>query len=104
VKLNRGNIQSLEQGDFELGKRKPQVKSLNDNPIHKKVMGRFRVKNGYKVLPSNRFYNHITLFSGAGEFDGSTKGIDHLLGMILRFGEHRCSGRVKNHQFLSCER
>jgi hypothetical protein len=64
----------------------------------------FRVKNGHEILPSHRLYNNIALFSGTGEFDGSTKGIDHILGVVLRFGKHRRSRRVKNHQFLSCER
>jgi hypothetical protein len=67
-------------------------------------MGRIRVNYSHEILSAHRLYNDITLFPGTRESDGSSKGLDTILGMVFGLGEHRCSGRIEKHQFLSCER
>jgi hypothetical protein len=67
-------------------------------------MGRIRDNYGHEILSAHRLYNNITLFPGASESDGPSKGLDTILGMVFGLGEHRCSGRIEKHQFLSCER
>jgi hypothetical protein len=77
---------------------------LYDNPIHQKIVGGIRVKYSHEILSAHRLYNDVTLFPGTGESDGSSKGVNIILGVVFGFGEHRCSGRVEKHQLLSCER
>jgi hypothetical protein len=77
---------------------------LYNNPIHQKVVGGIRVNYSHEIPSAHRLYNNVTLFPGTGESDGSSKGRNTILGMIFGLGEHRCSGRVEKHQFLSCER
>jgi hypothetical protein len=36
----------MKLGDFERSEREPKVKSLHNNPIHQKVVGRIRVNYG----------------------------------------------------------
>jgi hypothetical protein len=94
----------VKQRNLKLGERKPKVEGLHDNPIHQKIVGGMRINYGYKVLAAHRFYDNVTLLPRTRKFDGSSKGLDIILGMVFRLGEHRCSGRIKEHQFLSCER
>jgi hypothetical protein len=77
---------------------------LYDNPIHQKIVRGIRVKYSHEILSAHRLYNDVTLFPGTGESDGSSKGVNTILGVVFGFGEHRCSRRVEKHQLLSCER
>jgi hypothetical protein len=102
--LDGSNIQGLKQRNLKLGEREPQVKGLYDNPIHQKIVGGIRINYGHEILSAHGLYNDVTLFPGTRKLDGSSKGLDTILGMVFGLGEHRCSGRIEEHQFLSCER
>jgi hydroxyacyl-ACP dehydratase HTD2-like protein with hotdog domain len=76
MKLNRSNIENMKQRNFKLCKRKPNVKGLNDNPIHKKIMGRILVNYSDKLLNVHMLHYDITLLTGTRQLDGSPKGVD----------------------------
>jgi hypothetical protein len=67
-------------------------------------MGRRRVEYGHEIFFAYRLYNNVTLLPGTRKFDGSSKGVNHILGMVFGFGKHRGTGRVEKHHLLSCER
>jgi hypothetical protein len=66
-----------------LGKREPKVEGLHNNPIHQEIMGGIKVNYGYEVLAAHRFYNDVTLLSGTRKLDGSSEGLDAILGMVF---------------------
>jgi hypothetical protein len=66
-----------------LSKREPKVEGLHNNPIHQKIVGGIRIDYSYKVLAAHRFYNNIALLPRTGKFDGSSEGLDTILGIIF---------------------
>jgi hypothetical protein len=66
MKLNRSNVESVDQRSFERGKGKPKVESLYDNPIHKEVMGRVKVNYDDEFTNIHRIHDDITFLPGAG--------------------------------------
>jgi hypothetical protein len=94
----------MKQGNFKLSKRKPEVKGLNNNAIHKEIMGRILVNYGSKLLSAHRVHDDVTLPTGTRQLDGPPKGLDTIRRMEFGFGKHHGSRRFKEHQFLPCER
>jgi hypothetical protein len=65
MKLNGSDVQCVQKGHFERGKRKPEIESLYNHSVHQKVMGGFKVNSGSKVISIYRFDDDVALFSGA---------------------------------------
>jgi hypothetical protein len=59
MKLNRSDVYSVEQRNFEGSERKPKIEYLHNDPIHKKIMKGVRVNYGDKIVSVHRLYNDI---------------------------------------------
>jgi hypothetical protein len=66
-----------------LGKGEPKVEGLHDDPIHQKIMRGIKVNYGHEVLAIHGLYNDITLLPGTRKLDGSSEGLDTILGMVF---------------------
>jgi hypothetical protein len=73
----------LEQGNLKVSKGKPKIESLNDDPVHQKIVRGIKINYSHEVLATHRFYNDITLLPGTGKLDGSSEGLDTILGMVF---------------------
>jgi hypothetical protein len=66
-----------------MSKGKPKIESLHDDPVHQKIVRGIKVNYSHEVLATHRFYNDITLLPGTGKLDGSSEGLDTILGMVF---------------------
>jgi hypothetical protein len=81
VKLNGSDIQYVQKGYLKRGKRKPEIESLYNHPVHQKIVGGFKVNCGGEVISIHRLDNDVALFSGARQFNGPPKSLNAILRM-----------------------